>query len=718
MLRLREPGSQSPISHGVAMTVIPADYEMRVYAGWLGKCIGVRFGAPLESWTYQDIRDNLGPLDGYIDEMPGKVFKPDDDTSLPMILIRALEESGADPTLSARQIGDTWLNYLADQHGTLWWGGYGISTEHTAYLNLASGIPAPRSGSIAQNGAAIAEQIGGQIFSDIWGLVAPNDPALAANLAERASSVSHDGDGLYGGRFIAALVSHAFSESDPLRLIEAGLALIPAESEYARVMRAMIDFHRDHPDDWHACYANLRANFGYDRYPGMVHIIPNAGVIGMALLYGAGNFSRTIQIANMAGWDTDCNVGNVGTIVGVAAGLDGIEGRWREPMNDLLITASLIGTRNVLTIPQCADLFCRLGRQMAGQTPPERPRYHFAYPGSTNAFLGEGERGRVIALRQSTRFGAALQATIRKLTKKGEIRLFTRSFYRPNDLSGNYYGAAFTPLIFPGQTLTAEVCIPPDAPMSIQASLYAYDTNHERRHQSAGQSLLPGQWHTLTFTLPALEGACLSQVGVIVRNLGEAWETGSFYLKSMDWGGMPDYTVDFARERSVGYGISQWTILRGYWRLEDGHYHGSGPGLCETYTGDIAWTDVTVEARLIPVLGDYHNVNVRVQGAQRSYAAGLAPDQQVVLYRKDARGYSPVAQSHFPWQHGTPYTLTVTTQGDSLRAVVSGPEGAARLEWRDPSPYLHGQIGLSTWHGSHTCCEVLRMTPVTDGVEY
>ena len=65
------------------------------------------------------------------------------------------------------------LNYAPFEHGFFWWGGYGVSTEHTAYLNLRNGIRAPQSGSIAQNGHATAEQIGGQIFIDTWGLVTP-----------------------------------------------------------------------------------------------------------------------------------------------------------------------------------------------------------------------------------------------------------------------------------------------------------------------------------------------------------------------------------------------------------------------------------------------------------------------------------------------------------------------------------------------------------------
>ena len=699
----------------MTLVTIPHDYDERVYAGWLGKCIGVRFGAPLEGWTYDDIRRNLGEIDGYLNEAPGKLFKPDDDTALPMILIRALEDSGAGTDLSPQQIAEAWLNYLGDQQGTLWWGGYGVSTEHTAYLNLASGIPAPRSVSIAQNGAALAEQIGGQIFSDIWGLVVPGNPALAADLAGRASSVSHDGNGICGGRFIAALVSAAFHESDPLRLIETGLSLIPADSEYARVVRSMVDFHHRQPDDWHACYAHLKAHFGYDRYPGEVHIIPNAGVVVMALAYGGGDFSRTIQIANMAGWDTDCNVGNAGAILGVAVGLDGIDWRWREPVNDLLIAASVIGTRNILTIPQCADLFCRLGRALAGVDAPPRPRYHFRYRGSTCNFGAESARGRVIEIRQSTAASAegALQASLRKLNKKGELRLFTRTYYRPPELSGNYYGATFTPLIAPGQTIIAEVFVPPNAPSTLQASLYVYDDHSGQRHQSVGGALAPGQWETLTWTIPRLDGACLSQVGVIVRNLGEPWEKGAFHLKSLDWSGAPDYSIDFARERAEGNAISQWTKLRGYWRLEDdARYHGSGPGLCESYTGDIAWEDYCLEVGVIPLIGEYHHINARVQGALRSYAGGLGPDGALALYRKNGGEYDRVASAPFPWRHSERYTLRLTAHGDRLALEAEGDGQRAELEWADPAPYRSGQIGLSTWHGSHTAYEGVRLSPI------
>jgi ADP-ribosylglycohydrolase len=682
--------------------MIPQDYDERVYAGWLGKCIGVRFGAPLENWTYEEIRDNLGELRTYLREDAGKIFKPDDDTSLPMILIRALEDYGATPEISAEAIGKTWLNYLADEQGTLWWGGYGISTEHTAYRNMQAGIAAPMSGSIAMNGATIAEQIGGQIFSDIWGLVTPNQPELAADLAAKASSVSHDGNGIYGGRFVAAMVSAAFSESDPLRLLQIGLSEIPVDSEYARVIHAMIDFHKNNPDDWHAGYAHLKANFGYDRYSGIVHIIPNAGVIALAMLYGGGDFSRSIQIANMAGWDTDCNVGNVGAIMGVAVGVDGIDPTWREPMNDLLIASGIIGTRNILTIPQCADLFVRLGHALQGETIAERSRYHFNYSGSTSNFLACGEKGRPIHQAQRIMEGVpTLQTSIRKLNKKGEIQIYTRTNYHPSELGSNYYGATFTPLIFGGQTLTAEVYIPDDAPETIQAAIYVFDENFEQRYQAQGTELIPGQWHTLTFTLPELTDACINEVGILLRNTGALWTTGAFYLKSLDWDALPRWKTTFAHESPESGGITQWTRVRGYWRIENNAYHGSGIGRCESYTGSPEWKDYQMTVKLTPLIGEHHGALVRVGGANHSYAVCLAPDNQLVIYRNDC-GYTAVASVDFEWQYDQPYTLHIRAEGQHIHASIEGARQKAELAWVDEKAYLNGQIGLCTWHGSHT----------------
>ena len=180
----------------------------RIYAGFIGKAIGVRLGAPVEPtiWSYERIRDTYGEVTRYLREF--KNFAADDDTNGPVYFIRALRDYGLKAT--AADVGRTWLNYAAEEHGMYWWGGFGNSTEHTAYKNLKSGMEAPTSGSIATNGTTVAEQIGGQIFIDSWGWVNPGNPRRAAEMSAMAASVAHDGDGLNGARFCAAAIAQAF----------------------------------------------------------------------------------------------------------------------------------------------------------------------------------------------------------------------------------------------------------------------------------------------------------------------------------------------------------------------------------------------------------------------------------------------------------------------------------------------------------------------------
>ena len=153
---------------------LPNDYLERVYAGVLGKIIGVYLGRPFEGWPYEAIMQHLGEINYYVhDKLNVPLIVTDDDISGTFTFIRALEDYGYDPEISAAQIGQTWLNYLIEEQTVLWWGGMGNSTEHTAYLRLKQGYEPPHSGSVELNGKVVAEQIGAQIFIDGWGACRP-----------------------------------------------------------------------------------------------------------------------------------------------------------------------------------------------------------------------------------------------------------------------------------------------------------------------------------------------------------------------------------------------------------------------------------------------------------------------------------------------------------------------------------------------------------------
>lgn len=710
--------------------ILPADYPERVYAGWLGKVIGVRHGGNIEQWTYERIARTFGEITGYLHTF--KNFAADDDTNGPMFFLRALEDYTHTSEITAEQMGLTWLNYAPDGHGFYWWGGYGKSTEHTAYQNLKNGIMAPRSGSIEQNGAAVAEQIGGQIFIDVWGLIAPGNPKLAAEYAEKIASVSHDGNGKYGGMFIAACIAAAFDRQDMHEILEAGLSMIPEDCEFARMTRTVIEYHGGQPEDWREAFLFVREKFGYHLYPGECHIIPNAAVIVLSLLYGGGDFSRSINICNMCGWDTDCNVANVGTIMGVRNGLDGIDDSWRKPINDFLCCSSVIGTLNILDIPWCASYIASFGYKIANADIPakwrpiltgESPRYHFEYPGSTHAFRTDADASgaHVTGVVSNTPEAAAsggrsLKVLFDRVSGGYGYRVYHQTYYRPHDFNDSRYDPSFSPLLYPGQTIEAQVMVPEFVNIGVIARLYVKDVNADVRHYADSIELVKGEWTTLRYELPSMENVCIGEAGIEFVP-AEGWSANLVaYVDNFHFSGVPDYAIDFGFERierwhGLHQEVSQFTYLRGLWTLEQGELSGSYSGeSAECYTGDLKWRDYAFEAVVRPISGSHHRVLVRVQGGIRSYAAGLAPGNKVSFY-KNANGCMELASADFEWEHGRDYTIAVEAKGNRFTVSVNGQHV---LEVEDAGdnglPYWTGQVGLSNTAGSHTHYKLYRVS--------
>lgn len=693
---------------------IPDNYLEKLYAGWLGKIIGIRAGANIEGWTYEKIRDTYGELDGYPADFIN--FAADDDSNGPFFFLRGLKDSAVDYQLVPQNVADALLNYASFEHGFFWWGGYGVSTEHTAYLNLRSGIPAPQSGSIAQNGATVAEQIGGQIFIDSWGLVAPGNPELAAQYAKAAASVTHDGNGIYGGIFIAVAVSWAFVENDLERILDKASSFIPADCEYLRVVNAMRAFHRQHPDDWRAAFAYLKANFGYDRYPGNCHIIPNAGVVILALLYGNGDFTRTINICNMCGWDTDCNVANAGCITGVRNGLQGIDyDKWRKPINDLLICSSVVGSLNILDIPYCASYTASLAYGIAGQQPDgaawkdifsnRMDSCHFEYPGSTHAIRTRTDGTVTIENSDEQAYTGARSLKICGTATGTPTAIYRQTYYQPEDFSDSRYDPSFSPVLYPGQTIRASV-FSTEATGTVQ--MYAKDLHSGKLVLGEKVNLLPGQWITPQLAIPAMDGALLGEAGLLV----ECEQDWCIYLDDLVFDGKPSYSLIASAERMERYTfahipVSQFTTMKGLLRIEDDQLiHLSCADFGEAYTGRWDWKDYTAEFTVIPVNGKEWGVNVRVQGAMRSYAVTFGDG--TLSLRKNQNGYRTLWEIPFDWQPGRRIDIRIQADGNTLTVWADG--NLIRAYTDTDHPLLEGTVGISVSHGGHCCLDTLRIS--------
>ena len=299
-------------------------YEEKVYAGVLGKLIGVYLGRPFEQWSHERIMEELGEINYYVNEQLNvPLVVTDDDITGTFTFLRALRENNYDPNISPKQIGQSWLNNLIENKTVLWWGGRGHSAEDTAYQNLKAGIEAPMSGSIETNGKVVAEQIGAQIFIDGWALVTPGDPEKAADLARRAGSVSHDGEAIYGAQMVAAMESLAFVETDINKIIDESKKYIPNSSLIYKLIGELQNMRAGN-NDWMQAREFQAETYGYDKYLGGCHMIPNHAIIILSLLFGDDDLQKTLMIVNTAGHDTDCNSGNVGCIMGIKNGLEGL----------------------------------------------------------------------------------------------------------------------------------------------------------------------------------------------------------------------------------------------------------------------------------------------------------------------------------------------------------------------------------------------------------
>ena len=83
-------------------------FKNKIYAGVLGKLIGVYLGRPVEGWSYQKIRDTFDEVKYYVHDRVGvPLIVADDDISGTFGFFRALEDYGYDKNIPAKAFGDT-----------------------------------------------------------------------------------------------------------------------------------------------------------------------------------------------------------------------------------------------------------------------------------------------------------------------------------------------------------------------------------------------------------------------------------------------------------------------------------------------------------------------------------------------------------------------------------------------------------------------------------
>ncbi len=343
------------------------EYRDRVLGCWMGKNIGGTLGAPFE-WRRQ-----VNRVEFYTQDLGGEPL-PNDDLDIQLLWLVALEEMGVQ--VDANLLADYWCIYVTPH-----WAEYG-----TAKNNMRLGLLPPQSGSFHND---YKDSCGAFIRSEIWACIAPGCPQVAARYAYHDAILDHgNGEGTFAAVFCAALESAAFVESDLRRLVEIGLSYIPADCAVSGAARAAVAAF-DAGKSWLEARDLILAGFRGSSHGGAPELtspadrekgfhegkrgwdVPsNIGLLVLALLYGEGDFAKTVCTAVNCGEDTDCTGATAGSIFGILRGYRAIPPQWVEPVGRKIKTACLnLGELGYFgsQLPQDVDEMTRRTERIARQ---------------------------------------------------------------------------------------------------------------------------------------------------------------------------------------------------------------------------------------------------------------------------------------------------------------------------------------------------------------
>ncbi len=365
-----ETGSPMELDHG---------YEAAAQRAWVGRVAGNMLGKPVEGWSRQAIHRLLRerdawPLTDYFppptesgDQLVGYVAcwpettlgringsARDDDIDYTILNLHVLRSYG--PGFETDHVAATWLELLPYLQT--------YTAERVAIRNLTRGDP-PSRAACWRN--PYREFIGAAIRADVFGYISPGDPGRAAELAYRDAALSHRGNGIYSEMWCAALIAAAFTAPKAGVAVDRSLGVVPRRSRLYQAISDVRTWHRDGVS-WEDARDRIEASW---RDYSWVHAVNNAAVVAAGVLYGGGDFSRTIGLTVMAGLDTDSNGGTAGSVGGILAAK--IDAHWTDPLHDV-VRSAVFGYDNSTISSLAAKTVEVAAAIRAGDAAPVAPR--------------------------------------------------------------------------------------------------------------------------------------------------------------------------------------------------------------------------------------------------------------------------------------------------------------------------------------------------------
>ena len=317
------------------MDISYAKLRDKILGCWNGKNVGGVLGGPYEEYPrmVHDVHFYLQDING---NPPGN-----DDLDLQLVWLNAAEQYGK--RVDAKILADYWIAYVYPN-----WSEYGMGKR-----NLRSGMQPPLCGYIDN---PYKDSNGSWIRTELWACMAPGHPEIAARYAYEDAIVDHADEGVYSTVFIAAMESAAFAVSDLRELIQIGLSYIPEDCLTAQAVRLVEECY-DAGKDWKQTRFELFTQFpgtfgvGFTKQPDLPKDLPagtpgmdapnNIGIIVLGLLYGEGDFDKSLCTAVNCGEDTDCTGATVGALFGIIHGNNALPEKWLAPLDGVINTCCI-----------------------------------------------------------------------------------------------------------------------------------------------------------------------------------------------------------------------------------------------------------------------------------------------------------------------------------------------------------------------------------------
>ncbi|MBI4976088.1 MAG: ADP-ribosylglycohydrolase family protein [Spirochaetes bacterium] len=282
----------------------------RVLGCLKGKAIGGTLGTPHEG------KMKLMDLTFY-DPVPTGIL-PNDDFDLQLLFLEAVENAGG--VVDTMTLARTWIEKVQFP-----WDEYGV-----ANLNIRRGFKPPVTGWFDN---PFKHCMGSPIRSEMWALLAPRRPALAAYFAMQDAMIDHSTEGMAGEMFFAAFESAAFDGGSMDDLIATGLAYTPKNSITYRAVRFALDNYKKF--DWPVLREKILEQFGH---PNFTEAPQNIAFTIIGLLYFPNDFDKALLSTTNCGYDTDCTAATIGAMWGVMYG-DNFPERWLKPIGENVLAS-------------------------------------------------------------------------------------------------------------------------------------------------------------------------------------------------------------------------------------------------------------------------------------------------------------------------------------------------------------------------------------------